>query len=258
MESGKEFDREAITSYLREKLPEYMIPSIMIEVESIPLTPNGKIDKKALPDPDSADVLGGEYICSAKRCRESARGDMAGAFGFDKVGIHDNFFELGGDSIVTIQMVSRARRAGYELQVGDVFTYQTISRLSALLEQRSDKAFDASGEQSVLSGECGILPIQQWYLEKDPKEISYFNQSVLLAIDKTVTETILKRAVEELMSHHDALRFKYYKKEGQWHQVYGPESEISEVAVEDLKSAPEDLLSSQINESAGRYQTVLT
>ena len=242
---------------MKEKLPDYMIPSQLIEIESIPLTPNGKLDKRALPDPDAGELLNGEYAEAGNEAEKVLTEIWKELLDIDKVGIHDNFFELGGDSIVTIQMVSRARRSGYELQVGDVFTYQTISRLSVLLEQRSDKQFDESGEQSVLGGECGLLPIQQWYLEKDPKEVSYFNQSVLLEIDKGVSEPVLKRAVEQLMSHHDALRFKYYKKEGQWHQVYGAESEISEVNVVDLQSTEKDLLINQISENAVRYQRSL-
>ena len=212
-----------------------MVPAFLMELESIPLTANGKIDRRSLPDPDAGEILSGKYSEPGNEAEKVLAEIWQELLDIETVGIHDNFFELGGDSIITIQLVSRARRSGYELQVGDVFTYQTIARLSALLEQRSEKESEVSGEQFVLTGPSGLLPIQQWFFEKEHKNISHFNQSVLLGIDKGITESVLKRAIEQLKSHHDALRFKYYKKDGQWHQSYEPESEVSGVITEDLQ-----------------------
>ena len=139
LESGKEFDREAITSYLREKLPDYMIPSIMIEVESIPLTPNGKIDKKALPDPDSADVLGGQFVSPRNEAEEKLAELWQEVLEVDKIGIHDDFFELGGHSLLAVRLISAIRKEfEVEMPIGDIFDYPTIALLSADLVSQSE------------------------------------------------------------------------------------------------------------------------
>ena len=97
--------------------------------------------------------------------------------GKERAGIHDNCFELGGDSRLTIQVVSRMRRQGYELQPRDIFIHQTISRLSVAMAAHSGT--EATGEQGVLTGSSGLLPFQQWWREKDSAAISHFNQAVL-------------------------------------------------------------------------------
>jgi aryl carrier-like protein len=209
-----------------------MVPAIIMELESLPLTANGKIDRKALPDPDAAEQLTNQYVAPRNAAEEALASIWQDVLGIDQVGIHDDFFELGGDSIITIQVVSRARRMGYELQVGDIFTYTTIARLSAMLEQRSDTSLNISGEQEELTGTSGLLPIQQWYLEREAEGISHFNQAVLLKIDKGVSSQPLKAAIKQLTAHHDALRFKYYQLDGKWQQSYGVEE--GTLIIEDL------------------------
>ncbi|MEO6228747.1 MAG: amino acid adenylation domain-containing protein, partial [Ferruginibacter sp.] len=254
---GGTYDKDGVLAYMKEKLPDYMIPAMLMELESLPLTANGKIDRKSLPDPELSDAQSSAYSAPRTDAETALAEIWQELLDIETVGIHDNFFELGGDSIITIQLVSRARRAGYELQMGDVFTYQTIARLSALLDQRSNTSATASGEQFLLEGASSLLPIQQWFFDKDPLEPSHFNQTMLLRIDKGITEALLKRAIEQLTAHHDALRFKYYKKDGSWYQVYEHQSEMSRVVVEDLQSASPDQLSGLINDNSDRHQKSL-
>ncbi|MBK8552375.1 MAG: amino acid adenylation domain-containing protein [Ignavibacteria bacterium] len=251
------FDRDEILSRLKEKVPEYMLPSVLVEMESFPLAPNGKIDRKSLPDPDVTETLSSEYAAPRSEAEKQLTELWKELLDVEEIGIHDNFFELGGDSIISIQLVSRARRLGYEFLIGDIFTYQTIARLSALLDQRSDTSSNAPDEEYVVTGPSGLLPIQQWYFEKDPEDVSHFNQYVLLDIDKGITDAILKRAVEQLMAHHDALRFKYFKKDGVWNQVYESDTELSGVIIEDLRTAEKDTVGNLISEKAIHYQTSL-
>ncbi|MBA2610529.1 MAG: AMP-binding protein, partial [Bacteroidetes bacterium] len=215
------FNKEEVISYLKDKIPDYMIPVVIVELAKLPLTANGKVDRKALPDPDIAEGLIDQYVAPRNEVETKLAGIWQDVLDVEKVGIYDNFFELGGDSIISIQVVSRARRGGCEFQVGDVFTYQTIASLVEYLENKSETMADVSGEQLMLKGTVGLLPVQQWYFEKQLVEISHFNQSVLLTIDKIVTETILRTAAEQLTMHHDALRFRYHQNEGVWQQEYG-------------------------------------
>jgi hypothetical protein len=103
---------------------------------------------------------------------------------------------------------------------------------------------------------AGLLPIQQWYLEKDPADICHFNQSVLLKIDKSATYPVLQAAVNQLVLHHDALRFMYYQKDGHWQQEYT--SGNTELITEDLRAAaPAEAVRNVITNHASRHQRSL-
>jgi hypothetical protein len=102
----------------------------------------------------------------------------------------------------------------------------------------------------------GLLPVQQWYFNMVQVAVDHFNQSVILAIDKTLSRSNLQKAVEELAAQHDALRFKYYKRDNDWVQEYGSADVI--VATEDLRNTPADVLSSSINEIGNKYQRSLS
>ncbi|MEO8109317.1 MAG: amino acid adenylation domain-containing protein [Ginsengibacter sp.] len=247
------FNKEALNTYLHSKLPEYMIPAVWIELEQMPLTSNGKIDKKALALPDAAEQLRNEYVAPGNELEEQLTEIWQELLGTERVGVTDNFFELGGDSILTIQVVSRARRLGYELKPRDLFIHQTIAKLSPVIAGRSDAV--VSGEQGLLKGAAGLLPIQQWYLEDSWKSISHFNQSVLLGIDKNISPVLLGLVFDKLVSHHDALRFKYFQKEGKWHQEYGTNS--GGLITEDLRSVEEGQLGIVITKKADMHQRSL-
>ena len=247
-----DFDKDKIVGYLNAKLPEYMVPLQWIEMENFPLNTSGKIDKKALPDPDKTEQSGGEF--------EEARNDFEKVLAeiwqdlleVDKVGIHDNFFELGGDSIVVIQLVSRARQEGFEFKVADVFAHQTIAKLSAVISQSEESSSDTSNEQGLLEGPAGLLPIQHWYFDLAGESTSHYNQSILLSVDKKIDPEVLNRAIEKLTEQHDSLRFIYHKKDGQWGQEYGENK--GKLITLDLKSAEKDTLGKLITENANTYQ----
>ncbi|WP_344812991.1 phosphopantetheine-binding protein, partial [Chitinophaga oryziterrae] len=145
--------------------------------------------------------------------------------GATRISIHDNFFELGGDSIITIQVVSRVRRHGYDLQVVDLFEHQSVASLSACILARGTSNM-LRGEQGLLTGESGLLPIQQQYFASCPEEVSHFNQSLLLGIDKSFLGPSLEHAFTFLREHHDALRFTYEQINGRWIQHYGTSPKI--------------------------------
>ncbi|WP_343745933.1 non-ribosomal peptide synthase/polyketide synthase [Chitinophaga sp.] len=244
-------DKDQLVSYLKAKLPEYMVPSQIVPMDKFPVTANGKIDKKALPEPllESA----ASYVAPRNTIEEALATVWRELLGVQQVGIYDNFFELGGDSIITIQAVGRIRRAGYELQPRDMFVHQHIAALAAHIQANAGHA--VIGEQGVLTGESGLLPIQQWFLDIDTAAANHFNQSVLLGIDKKVSEEMLTPAIQQLVSHHDALRFVYHHSNGVWQQKYGTFEGSVEVA--DLRSVAPDQLPVAITATADRYQASL-
>jgi thioesterase domain-containing protein/aryl carrier-like protein len=105
-----------------------MIPALWLSMESIPLTSNGKVDKRKLPAVDAGELLSGQYVAPCNQTESVLAEIWQDLLGVDRVGIHDNFFELGGHSITTIQMASRIRKLGFKIKLKDIFKYQTIDK----------------------------------------------------------------------------------------------------------------------------------
>ena len=142
--AGAVLDTAALRAALSRQLPDYMVPSALVVLERLPLTPNGKLDRRALPEPE----LGSSHSHRAPRTPQEAIlcGLFAEVLGLERVGIDDNFFERGGDSIVSIQLVSRARRAGLSITPRMVFQHQTVEALAAAAGVVAEPAASALSE----------------------------------------------------------------------------------------------------------------
>ncbi len=247
-------DKEELKNYLHTKLPEYMVPRLWVVIEAIPLTNNGKIDKKALPDPDMSDLVK-DYVAPQTEIEKQLSEIWQNVLGVKKVGIHDNFFELGGDSIITIQVVSRAKHFGIVMQPRDLFKHQTISELSEAIQNGASLVI---GEQGILTGESDLLPIQRWYFDTSYSTLknAQYNQTLLLSIDKSMAISSIEEMVQTIVNHHDALRFLYHKEEGGWKQVY--KNDPNQLIIEDLSSIPVDNVSESITTVCEFYQRSLS
>lgn len=208
--------KKEILERLKEKLPEYMIPKDYILLDQMPLTNNGKVDRKSLPDPDSQGFDADEYVAPRTETEHQLVKIWKELLGKEQIGIYDNFFKLGGESIIAIQVVSKAKKAGIVLKVKDVFTHQTIAGLSGNLNHNTL----AINEQGVLEGEFGLLPIQKYFFEKEYADYNHFNQSVLLTIPKTINTDHLEEAISNLYKQHDALRLRYNHNDGIYEAAY--------------------------------------
>ncbi|QEM10872.1 non-ribosomal peptide synthetase [Mucilaginibacter rubeus] len=246
------FDKQQLQQYLQELLPEYMIPRLWVRMESLPLTINGKIDKKALPEAEISELIPETQVAPRNQTEEQLAEIWQELLGIDQIGIYDNFFELGGDSILTIQVVSRARKYGIEIQPKDIFYHQVIARLAEAVHKNG--AGKIKTEQGTLNGDVGLLPIQQWYLEQHQTEISHYNQAVLLSIDKNISVVTLQTCFDALVAYHDALRLQYGNTNGNWEQHYGTAK--VEVLVEDLTNVQD--LTAGISAYANEYQRSLS
>jgi non-ribosomal peptide synthase protein (TIGR01720 family) len=217
-----------------------MVPAGFVVLERLPLTPNGKVDRQALPAPDTGrPELEAAYVAPATPAEVTLAGIWAEVLGLEQVGVRDNFFELGGDSILSIQIVARAKDAGLPLTPPMLFQHQTIAGLAAAAASRP--AVVTAAEDGELSGAVPLLPITQWWLEGGPVEASHFNQAVLFAA-AGIEASLLSRALAELQRHHDALRLRLWHDDEGWRQAYTPAAEEPvPVAVVDLTAvaAPE-------------------
>ncbi|MGH8655745.1 MAG: amino acid adenylation domain-containing protein [Gammaproteobacteria bacterium] len=206
-------DAEALKRHLAATLPEYMLPSAFIALEALPISSNGKLDRKALPAPESAPCEPTAAPRNTLECRLLAI--WVSVLGLEQIGIHDNFFALGGDSIGCIQVVSRTRQSGLLLSTRDLFEHPTIAALAKAV--RLD--IGAMAKQGPVSGPVPLTPIQCWFFDQALPNPHHWNQAVLLTVRADITPAILERAAERLIVHHDALRHRFVFEDGQWRQA---------------------------------------
>nr|WP_314483498.1 non-ribosomal peptide synthase/polyketide synthase [uncultured Pseudomonas sp.] len=205
----------ALTAHLQAGLPEYMVPSHWVSLERLPLSPNGKLERKALPRPDLSAVQQG-YAAPTNTLEQRLADIWRHVLGVAQVGVDDNFFALGGDSIISIQVVSRARQAGIAFSPRDLFQHQTIRSLARVAQLSSHSQID----QGVATGAVALAPVQQWFFDQPMPARQHWNQSLLLHPRQPIGAAQLEQALHTLLSHHDALRLRFEQHDGRWQQAY--------------------------------------
>lgn len=202
----------AILKELSRALPEYMVPAALVQMESFPITINGKLDKGALPNPDLSSSEE-QYTAPATETELAISKIWREVLGLERISTTDDFFRVGGDSILSIQVSGRIRQAGLNCQVKDIFECRTIARLAAHLSQKT-LVMGVQSEQGLLSGELNLLPVQQWFMQKVESRVfagpNHYNQSFLIRVPELNTEK-LEAILPALTAHHDMLRVQYNK-----------------------------------------------
>ncbi|MEU9807292.1 amino acid adenylation domain-containing protein [Mycobacterium sp. NPDC050853] len=193
-------DSAAIRAALGDRLPAYMIPSAIIVLDALPLTTNGKLDIRALPIPE---IAAGEYRAPSDAVEQTLAAVYAQVLGLERVGVDDSFFDLGGDSIMSMQVVSRARTAGVLCRPRDIFVEQTVARLAqvaTMVTGDTDEGDDGLGE--VIA-----TPIVRW-LQDAQGEIGQFNQTIVVTVPSAVTEADVVVVLQGLLDRHAMLRLR--------------------------------------------------
>jgi amino acid adenylation domain-containing protein/thioester reductase-like protein/non-ribosomal peptide synthase protein (TIGR01720 family) len=213
--SDQEIDADKLKKELAKTLPDYMVPPYILKIAEIPLTPHGKVDKKALPRPDKS-LLSSGYVAASTDEEKLLARIWKDILKCEQVGVHDNFFSLGGDSIMSIQVVSRARAAGINISAGQIQSHPTIGELLGLAKVLTPKK-----KETVKSttGELPLIPVQEWFFEHEFAVADHFNQAFVFTLKKEVKIDIMEKALNILQGHHDGLRLRF-KKNGTWHQWY--------------------------------------
>ncbi|WP_281728954.1 non-ribosomal peptide synthetase [Gordonia paraffinivorans] len=200
---GESVDIDAVTSALAARLPEYMVPSVILALDALPLNASGKLDRRALPAPERQDRAAG-YRAPSTHAESVLAGIVAELLGVERVGVDDSFFALGGDSIMSIQLVARAKAAGLVLTPRMVFEHKTIAALARVAE--------AGAQIPVLEelpgggvGEAPLTPIMHWMIEHG-RNYDRFSQATVLDLPRDVDRAHLVGAVQAVLDHHDALR----------------------------------------------------
>jgi amino acid adenylation domain-containing protein/non-ribosomal peptide synthase protein (TIGR01720 family) len=223
-------------SFLKEKLPDYMVPSVFMFLDTLPLTPNGKLDRRALPVPDEARApLEQTFVASCTPVEEKLAMIWCQVLGVKPVGVNDNFFALGGDSILSIQIIARANQAGLRLTPKQLFQHQTVAELAKVAY--TAPAFQA--EQGAITGKVHLTPIQHWFFEQQLPDPHHWNMAVLLEVRQVFSSALLARAVHYLVRYHDVLRARFTRVESDWQQWITTVEESRVFTQVDLSAVPE-------------------
>ncbi|MBC3413316.1 amino acid adenylation domain-containing protein, partial [Pseudomonas sp. SWRI51] len=214
---------QVLKEWLLQALPEFMVPSHLMALERFPLTPNGKLDRKALPQPEAAPRGAFAAPENAVQCTlAQVWGDVLGVA---EVGLDDNFFELGGDSIIAIQVVGRARRQGLQFSPRDLFQYQTVRGLAGAVGREPSLVL----EQAPATGAVALSPIQRHFFEQPIATRQHWNQSLLLRARQPLQAQALAAALGDVVNQHDALRLRFEASAHRWQQQYGAAGEQLEL-----------------------------
>ena len=191
-----------IRAQLGERLPGYMVPAAVVALDALPLTVNGKLDTRALPAPEYQQP-GGNYHAPANLIEEVLATVYAEVLGLERVGVDEPFFELGGDSILSMQVVARARAAGVLCRPRDVFVEQTVARL-ARVAAVADDAVQAIDEGV---GPVVATPIMRW-LASVEGPVDQFNQTVVVQAPVGVSQADVVALLQALVDRHAMLRLR--------------------------------------------------
>ncbi|TAI53360.1 non-ribosomal peptide synthetase [Bacillus paralicheniformis] len=224
-----EMNIEKVRSLLSQQLPGFMIPAHLVELAALPLTQNGKLDRRALPEPETT-TINTAYAPPRNQLEKRLAVIWQEVLGVEKVGIEDSFFELGGDSIKALQVSARLGRFDLKITAGDLFRHPTIKEAAPLI-RKTERSID----QRPIEGEVPWTPVQRWFLAQHIEERQHFNQSVMLHSSEGFQEQPLRTALQHLVIHHDALRMTIIDDGGQLQQFNrGIHGELYSLNIRDL------------------------
>ena len=240
--------RESIKAQLKHSLPDYMVPTQLLFLAQLPLSPNGKLDRNALPSPDAAQAQQA-FVVPRSELEQRIAAVWQDVLKLEQVGLTDNFFELGGDSIISIQVVSRLRNAGVHISPRDLFAHQTVQSLASVARQGGRTL---QIPQGPVTGELALLPIQQVFFEDAVPQRHHWNQSLLLSSHLTLQAPALLQALNALLVHHDALRSRFVETPQGW------QGHVAHVAIEpELLWTAENLSNAELQAVCAKSQCSL-
>ncbi len=244
-EAGIELTDAEIKAHMRESVPDYMVPQHFVQLEAFPLTPNGKVDRKALPAPSLA---AGARETELVAPRTEAEAHIAAAFqdllGVESVSVHDNFFDLGGHSVLAAQVLARLQRDhGIVLPFRKLFEAPTVAGLAALLPESQSTA--APQEKATISrleeGAPAPLSLMQqrlWFLEQLDPGLAVQNLPSAFRIRGVLDTEALERAMQEILARHEVVRTVFGEQDGEPVQIVRADVTIRLLPLIDLSDVP--------------------
>ncbi len=245
-----------ILQYLQANLPDYMVPGSITFLRSIPLTPNGKVDRKALPEPDVSIAAQQEYTEPQTEIERIFCNVWQDILGVPRVGITDNFFQLGGNSILVIYAVADLGLAGVKLAPEKIYEAPTIRELLefATYSQTNEKLCDEmTGDYALVTGKAPLLPnilnmFSTWVT-------SHWNVSHIRELLVPYSSDTLYKAASGVVNHHDGIRSLWRKENDEWYQYFqSPDEMLPWWQVVDLSDLPEETASREVERLCSEAQ----
>ncbi|KGX14602.1 non-ribosomal peptide synthetase [Burkholderia pseudomallei] len=231
-------DVAALRAQAAQHLPSYMVPSAYVRLDAWPLTPNGKLDRRALPAPADDAYARAEYEAPRGAKEEALAAIWRELLHVERVSRHDNFFELGGHSLLAVQLVSRLRQAlSVEVALGTVFDAPVLSALAERLEAENTEVLPPI-PLAPRDGRIALSLAQQrlWFLTQLEGVSEAYHMSGAVRLDGPLNREVLQRALNRIVMRHEALRTCFAREEGEPIQVIQPHADLT-VSYHDLREA---------------------
>ncbi|WGV25119.1 non-ribosomal peptide synthetase [Halotia branconii] len=252
---GETITVEQLRTFLSDQLPDYMMPSAFVEMESFPLTPNGKVNRRALPEPsNSRPQLSQTYVEPRTPTEEILAGIWRDVLGLEKIGIYDNFFDLGGHSLLATQVIALTRKAfGIELPLLSLFESPAIAPLAQKIatantphqQDLAIKRMPSQGEDIPIS----LTQLELWFFDQFYPGNPIYNLPLIYRITGALNETALEDSLREIVRRHETLRSTFQVKNGQ--VVYAIVDEpVFDFCVIDLRHIPAAKRETQVKQLA--------
>ncbi|MGI9543935.1 MAG: amino acid adenylation domain-containing protein [Cyclobacteriaceae bacterium] len=229
-----EIDTAEIKSHLQKDLPDYMIPGIYMTLESFPLTPNGKIDRRSLPDPDGASVETADYQEARDEVESQLVEMWESLLGVTGVGVIDGFFDLGGHSLLAAQLLMRIEKQfGKAIPLVTLFESPTIEHLAKIIKEESgagvlDAQETSAVREPIVPGQSvlGNVPpsFQQealWFLDQLEPGLAVYNIPICFRAEGELNVKALKESMELMVDRHESLRTGFREIDGELKQIIG-------------------------------------
>ncbi|MEU6669012.1 non-ribosomal peptide synthase/polyketide synthase [Streptomyces sp. NPDC046727] len=251
--AGRAPSADALRLALRRTLPDHMVPATFVPLARIPRTTSGKTDRRALPAPPAQPDSATPYVAPRPGTEERLAAIWADVLGVERVGTRDNFFTLGGDSILSIQIVSRARQTGIALTTKDVFRHQTVAELALRAKESAPRP--AAAEEPA---EAPLTPIQHWYLDgRDPGQPLRFTMTQRLELAPDTDRRALQDATDALVRHHAALRTRFRRTADGWRQEVLPEAPDGVLTRHEVAGLDDTALETEVQRRTDEAQAAL-
>ncbi len=231
-----------LRAHLTQRLPDYMLPTHLRVLSTLPLNRNGKVDYAALPQLDVNRLQAQPHVAPSTQEERSICKIWIEVLRVERIGIDDNFFELGGDSILAIRVAMAMNQAGLQIHVRSIFEHPTIRELAShvcLAHRHVALPVQASGPTP-------LTPIQHWLFEEARGDIQSFHQSVVIQVQAGLNTDRLNAAFDDIITHHDALRLSFENQDG-WKQTLREEFRPLQVETFCCRSFDANALKNQIS-----------
>ena len=202
-----------LMAWLKERLPPHMHPSILIALDEMPLTQNGKIDKRALPKPDLSQALAGQYQAPVTQTQQLLCELWQSLLHVSRIGINDNFFTLGGHSLLTVQLAASVKQQfGIEITIRDLFNHATIATQAEFIDtQENNSGYPPLIKVDRSEGVLELSPAQyrMWFIDKLEGDANHYNMPIALDLKGELNHDALQQTLNHILERHEILRSIY-------------------------------------------------